>query len=287
MCFANKIVDMLYAYKLDYWYELISSAYLEKQHADILKQCKKYNIPICDYKVDIEKFLMWCKKFEFEFVPPASIISDKDSIIFLEKKLEFFISEELGLISSNMQIADIGSAQSLFAMHLAEDYGCKVFSIDPGLCNISSPHENITYISKYISQVQDIYNLDLAILQCSFEMFSPEEMRALIHFASQALKIGGKLIVLPLYINSVRVICSDSRATVPHHYREIGCQTYRNVKIKDFWGLSWVEILSVPDIAMRLNMPKNLKFSLYKMENVMSIDSRLFLNYAGIWEKIF
>jgi hypothetical protein len=259
---------------------------------EIVSLARQVQLNCCDLVIDQAEFEKWRASCEHSYPrdDPACLPADIRKIaesLRTEKLLEYFVTLKLARLGPMSVVADIGSAQSKFLEIVVEKFDATGWAVDPSLKDSVSRIPQIHYVPDVISAaISELPMLNAIVLHCSFEMFEPLEMEAMIRAASQKLLIGGRLIIAPLYLENIRTIYLDKyKEALPDRLAD-GASAFKLTYVKDYWGLEWSEWLSPDDLARRLVLPfESLKFTLYKVSNASSIDANLFLRFIGVWEK--
>lgn len=272
------------------WYQEINCD--DTTLSSILSQAYDFRVPLHEYHLGREEFLFWTRHFGYlvpcpeisKLAPDIAAIAES---LRTEKLLEYFLSDTLGQIRPGFKVADIGSADSAF-VRLVRERGAEVWAVDPVLKSFSQPQDVLThYLGMTISHAARILPaLDVMTLHCSFEMFDPKEMEAVIACAEANLRPGGRLLILPLYLNPNRTIYVDTDI-----HLEINLSGDKVhpciVGVNNYWGIRWSEWMSIGDLVSRLVMQfPRLEFNLLHITNPHDIDRGCFIRFVGVWEKI-
>ena len=144
------------------------------------------------------------------------------------------------------------------------------------------PGTGIHYLPWLISQAANcLPELDLITLHCSFEMFTPDEMTAMLQAASRKLRSGGRLVILPLYLAEERTVYAD--AALP---RALPQQHACRVGVRDYWNVAWSEWHAPETLASRLVHPfPELACTVYRIANPEAVYPGIYMRFVGTWEK--
>lgn len=272
------------------WYSRI--AFSRIQTDEIVSLAHAEDLHCLDFTIDKAQFDNWRASCEDAYPrpDPESIPSDIRGIaesLRTEKFLEYFTTLSLAKIRQGAVIADIGSAQSSFLELVVNKFDVAGWAVDPSLAGLKSEHPKISFLPELISvAANQLPTLDAVFLHCSFEMFEPVEMEAMIRVAAQKLAVGGRLIIAPLYLEDARTIYLDLDKEASPERLARGSELVNLVHVRDYWGLDWSEWLSPKDLAVRLVRPfGGLAFTLYRVTNSAEIDPKAFLRFVGVWEK--
>lgn len=166
---------------------------------------KKTGISVVSYHIDVRKFDDFYNRWEYEKMGYASKWVK-------EKALEHFVSLDLITLSKEDIFIDIASMYSPVAKKLREDWGCVSYSQDlvfpegvhgdrvgGSATNLPFPDRSVSYMT----------------LHCSFEHFEGDADTLFVKEAERVLKLGGKVCILPLYLNEEFIKLSDMSEKYP------------------------------------------------------------------------
>lgn len=231
------------------------------------------------YAVDVEAYL--------EFVGNGNYSDGEYGDYFAEKSLEHFLSFQFSELNEHSLVVDVANAGSSFPQIVNGIFGCKVISNDlnfpPGEVVMQCWHTRIGCNACDLPLENE--TVDLMTLHCALEMFEGEDDINLIKEASRVLKMGGKMVIVPLYINEVYHVLRDpnnSRSVQPD-IDEGSLLVYR----KNFFEVAFARFYSVDALCKRLLAnSEDLEFSVYKVQNSETIGANVYLYWIGVFEKI-
>jgi hypothetical protein len=259
---------------------------------EIESQARLEGLDCRDFLVDEVEFHRWRASCEdlYPAPPPHTLPPDIRVIaasLRTEKFLEYFVTLALTGLQPGAVVADIGSAQSKFLEIVVDRIGITGWAVDPALEGLQPSVPGIRYVPELISSAAErLPELDAVVLHCSFEMFEPVEMAAVIRMAASRLRRGGRLVIAPLYLEDRRTVYLDALKEAAPDRLAGGSTAARLAYVEDYWGLEWSEWLSAKDLADRLVRPFGaLDFTLYNVRNASAIDTGAFLRFIGVWEK--
>ncbi len=237
--------------------------------------------PPDDYYVDIKGFNEYCLRHEKAYQDYKEGLKE----LFIEKALEHYVSLSFCPLTPDGKVIDIANAGSPFPEIVHADYGCNVWSNDLAFPKGIHQRKWHTKIGGDACELPVNDNFfDLAVLHCAFEMFEGEADINLIRKAERMLKPGGRLVVIPLYMNETYHILRDPR-------------TYRNplpeidegaelVYRENFYGAAFARFYSVGALMKRLvNSAENLDFKIYRVRNLPELNAFCYMNWVGVFEK--
>ncbi|MEL6936164.1 MAG: hypothetical protein AAFO59_05800 [Cyanobacteria bacterium J06607_17] len=272
------------------WYKEIDPTFDDSQA--ILSALRENGIAVKTQSVDLKAFSNWVDDFGWS-VPEADAndlpadIAAIATVLRQEKLLEYYVSTTLVETGDSRSIADIGSAESDFLKLMTSEYGSQCWAVDPCLSNDQSSNPRIQHIPHVISVAEaKLPRLDAITLHCSFEMFAPNEMAAVIQVASEKLVKGGKCIISPLYLAPARRIYVDASVHPQPQNLSFDPTPSEVVAVKDYWKLSWSEWLSPQSLYNRLVRSfTDLEFQVIYLNNIQDVYSGCFLHFIGVWTK--
>jgi len=201
-----------------------------------------------------------------------------------EKALEHFVSFQFCDLNSESKVIDVANAGSGFPDILNNIFGCKVWSNDldfkPGIRKVNDWHTRVGCDACHLP-VDDNY-FDLMVLHCALEMFEGESDIGLVKEASRVLKPGGKLVIIPLYMNEIYHVLRDPQSPrYPLPKIDEGAHLiYRD----EFHEVAFARFYNPGAFKSRL-VDGQLKVQILKVENNKEIDQSCYLKWIGIFEK--
>jgi len=237
--------------------------------------------PPVAYTIDTAEFKDYC--FRYEDIYQTYRESYKD--LFSEKALEHFISLTFTRLSEKSKVIDIANAGSPFPAIVHKKFGCDVWSndliFDRGMQR-DSWHTKIGGDACDLP-IEDNF-FDLAVLHCAFEMFESDADSRLVQKAERILKPGGKLVIIPLYMNEIYHVLRDPmtyRRPLPDidHGAEL---IYRN----NFYGCAFARFYSVDALLRRLiRCSRDLKLNVYRVLNAAEVATTCYVTWIAVFEK--
>ncbi len=269
------------------WYKEIALAAEAAGRIEV--ELSRRGIDVRSYAIDVSDFCAWEKRcgWTVPWQPADSLPSDLAEIqatLRAEKLLEYYLSLRLAPIGPGSRVADFGSANSRFLQFAVHDCGAEGWAVDPALAGRPPVSEHgVRLLPLSVSQAgESLPALDLIAMHCSFEMFSPAEMTAVLQAAARKLCRGGKLIVLPLYLAAERTIYAD--ASLPLH---APAETGIRVGVHDYWQVPWSEWHSPATLHERLLRPfPELSAVVYRVTNAHEVDAACYMRFIGVWERM-
>jgi SAM-dependent methyltransferase len=231
------------------------------------------------YLVDVEAYT--------EYVGIARYPDGTYGDYFAEKSLEHFISFQFSDINEHSLVVDVANASSHFPRIMHDLFGCRVISNDlefpAGVVELADWHTQIGCNACNLPLNDG--SVDLMTLHCALEMFEGNDDISLIREASRVLKPGGKMVIVPLYLNEVHHVLRDPinpRRTQPI-IDNGSVLVYRH----DFFNVAFARFYSVDALFNRLLSDLvDMSFNLYKVEKAESIGKNVYCSWIGVFEKI-
>ena len=200
---------------------------------------------------------------------------------FPEKLLEHYLSFELLQLSKTDTYLDIASANSVTPDIARRLYRCEVFRQDlrfpPGIHgdSIGGDGANLDVPEGFASA---------ATLHCSFEHFEGDADERLIRNPSRWLRSGGRLCILPLYLNRRYGIATDL-AWWPVHGRptfEAGARVYY---LKDYMSVHGRNY-DVAHLHQRIRQNLgDLNLTIYYVRNQQVVDPSCYVKFVALISK--
>lgn len=231
------------------------------------------------YSVDVGAYMGYLEKAGY----PAGSYGD----YFAEKSLEHFLSFQFSDINEHSLVVDVANAGSQFPRIMNSIFGCRVISNDldfpEGRVRLEDWHTQIG--CNACNLPLDDATVDLMTLHCALEMFEGADDINLIAEAARVLKIGGRMVIVPLYMNEVHHVLRDPRN--PRRNEPEIDKGSELVYRRDFFKLAFARFYSVEALCNRLlKGMKGLEFKLYKVVNTESVGSNVYVYWIGVFEKI-
>jgi SAM-dependent methyltransferase len=247
----------------------------------VQKQFADAGLPPADYFVDADAFNEYCLRHEGAYRGYKEGYKE----LFIEKALEHFVSLSFHELTADSKVIDLANAGSPFPEIAHSIHGCDVWSNDlkfPESIHRKDWHTKLGGDACQLPIADSFF--DLVVLHCALEMFEGEGDINLIREAERILNPGGKLVVVPLYMDETHRILRDiktDRNPLPNI--DFGAElTYR----QDFYGLAFARFYSVDALLKRLvGNAKNLMLSIYRVRNLAEIHPRCYLNWIAVFEK--
>lgn len=201
---------------------------------------------------------------------------------YIEKRLEYFISENLLDLQADDIVMDVGSWFSPYPDLIRKKYGCPVYIQDlayPTGINgwtIGGNAANLPLEDNSITKM---------VLHCTFEHFEGDADTGFIKEVGRVLKPGGRLVIVPLYIHQTYMIWTDPSMFASKNIPvDTGAKLYRNVGWNNQFGRHYSPDAFFSRIA---NQTNGLKTVILKVNNIDDLDPRCYVRFIGCFEKQF
>ncbi len=170
---------------------------------DYVENSLKDDVKITHLSLSVEEFEDYLKEAEYT---RFEAYNSAKAPFFREKALEHFTALKLLQLEKEDIFVDIAAAGSPVYKIFREMYGCRTYRQD--LSYPSGINGDVIGGDASAMDVDDESFSKLA-LHCSFEHFEGNRDSSFVKEAIRVLKPGGKLVILPLYINQQAVIKTD------------------------------------------------------------------------------
>ena len=206
---------------------------------------------------------------------------------FYEKSLEHFLSFQFSTLDSRSLVVDVANAGSCFPQIIHDSFGCRVISNDlnfpSGRKDLTSWHTRIG--CNAASLPIESGTVDLITVHCALEMFEGNDDINLVREASRVLKYGGKLVIIPLYMNETYHVLRDPEN--PRRKQPTIDDGAQLVYRRDFYRVAFARFYSVGAFSARLLeiCGEQLDFTLFRILNTAEIGSDIYLHWVGVFEK--
>lgn len=234
-----------------------------------------------DYFIDIEAFNKYCLRHEGVYRDYKAACGEA----FAEKALEHLASLSFTSLSPNSKMIDIANAGSPFPEIVHSIYGCDVWSNDLTFARGIHRQDWHTQIGADACHLPINDNFfDLAVLHCALEMFESDADIGLIREAERILKPGGKLVVIPLYMNETYHVFRDPKTNRnPLPKIDDGAELiYR----EDFYGVGFARFYNVAAFLKRLvDTMTKLDLTIYRVRNLSDIPATCYMNWIAVFKK--
>ncbi len=201
-----------------------------------------------------------------------------------EKALEHFISLKLIQPQAGMTGVDIGSCRSVVPGILRKEFQCRCYEQD--LEYPSGVHGD-----RVGSSAADIPleagSVDFMTLHCTFEHFEGDADTGFIRECARLLKPGGKVVILPLYVNPN--FCNITGEGDPERQEEIGFDGEASYRcLIPEWQNRFGRHYSPAALFERVITPAaaaGLETIVYRATSWEAIDPRLWLRWIAVFSQ--
>jgi len=233
---------------------------------------------IAEYKIDADSYQRYMEKAKYDRFPYYYLGGLAGNLV--EKSLEHYLAAELLHLQNDDIYIDIANAESPTPEIYRELYGCKVYRQD--LSFRKGINGNIIGGDASELPVQKGFATKMA-LHCSFEHFEGDSDIRFIKEASRVLKPGGRLCILPLYLNTEYAIQTDP-AALPKN----GINFDKDAVLYCFkgWDNRHGRYYDAPHLISRIrNNLIDLKLTICRVTNPKEISKSCYVNFIAVFDK--
>ena len=238
----------------------------------------KNGFNVIDYEINRADFIQWLYNVNF----PREYI-ELYGEVFTEKALEHYLSSKLLDLNENDTFIDIGAGSSPW-YHLSEKmYKCRGFAVDfhlPKKMNSGLIECDAT------AMPFDNENISKIALHCAFEMFENNADTNLIKEANRVLALGGKMVIIPLYMAHFYHIQSSPKS----NRKAIEYGKAKRVWRDDKYNVRFARWYSVEAFNERIAVHKDkLKLKIFYFTNEreikLKLEDRVYVKFAACFTK--
>jgi SAM-dependent methyltransferase len=243
-------------------------------HTNIIRNFEARGITVIPYEIDLDGFDDWLEQVQF----PSDYV-DSYGEVFVEKALEHYVGASLLHISSDDTLIDVAAAHSPWYEMVERVYGCDGYALDLGFPSgvrgkkIGADATHMPLSDGFATKI---------VLHCAYEMFEGDADIGLLSEAYRVLKGGGKMVILPLYMDEFFYVLSSP-------YTDTRGLDYGGAELvwwDDVWRIRFARIYSVEAFYERIvaNLD-GLSLTIYCIENEKEISPACYLKFAALFEK--
>jgi SAM-dependent methyltransferase len=247
----------------------------------VYQQFLNLGIEVPAFVIDVAAFINYLRQFTY----PESYRRNYGRY-FTEKALEHYLSYQFTRLDTESVVLDVANAGSPFPFIVHRATGCRVFSNDlcfpPGQHNMNEWHVMIGGNACHLPL--DDSSVNLMTMHCALEMFEDNNDTDIIREASRVLVPGGKLVILPLYMNERHHVLRDVRTNRdPLPEIDAGAEL---IYINNFYNVAFARFYSPEALQARLlKVSSELNFSCYNVTNAADVNADCYLEWIGVFEK--
>jgi hypothetical protein len=251
--------------------------YSQKEIENILSELIQKGISVSYLKANRGEYLSYLMKAEYKKRYP-----DYYDFNFHEKTFEHFIAHQLLNLKKEDNFIDIAAEGSPHAEIFNRITGCNGYMQDimfePGL------HDN-----RIGSDVAEIPMNDMffqgALAACSIEHFENDKDIQCIKELSRILDMGGRIVIVPLYVHKAPFCITDPRYSIPSN---VNFDDNINIHCVKNWGNRHGRFYSPETLFRRIIKPYNNKmsFKAYYIENIKEVHESIYCRFALLGKRI-
>lgn len=273
------------AFFWNYYYESIpfpkmrgSVEVYPKNPNKIVEELKADGLAVREYEIDTRDFRGYLKKAEYEKFP--DYYNGQSSVYRIEKFLEHYLAAKLLNLSPSDVYLDVASCNSPSPEIYRKLYGCKTYRQD--ITFKKGVHGDEIGGNAAAMPVPDGFFTRMA-LHCSFEHFEGDSDSRFITEAGRVLAKGGKLCILPLYLQSEYMLQTDP-ACLPK--KGIPFENEARLYCAKGWRNRFGRYYDVPHFISRvIQALGDLKITIYAFQNEKEVDKICYIKFAALLEK--
>lgn len=247
----------------------------QAENQAIADTLNKLGVHVRNFFVDVEEYKRYFSAAEYSMRYPNYY-----SACIAEKSLEHFIAQKLLQLSPEDVYVDIASEGSPVPEIYSRLYGCRAYAQD--LSYESGIHGNRIGGNAASLPLENGSVTGMA-LHCSFEHFEGDSDSGFIREAARVLRIGGSIIVVPLYLSSYYTIVTDplvSRMKV--HFEDDAL-----VMAVTGWRNRHGRFYDPPHLCSRvLAKADNLEFTVFALNNTRAVNPSCYARFVLMARRI-
>jgi len=198
-----------------------------------------------------------------------------------EKSVEHFVAQHLLQLNPTDVYIDIASEGSPVPEIYQRLYGCRTYaqdlSYEPGI------HDNRIGSNAASLPLPDGTATKIG-LHCSFEHFEDDADSSFIREAARVLRVGGKIVIVPLYLASRYAVSTDLLAS---QVKRVSFERDALVMAVRGWGNRHGRFYDPHHLASRvLGATAEIVFRVLRIVNAKEIDETVYARFVLIGERI-
>lgn len=250
--------------------------WLPSDETKLIELLYQVGISVQDLNIDIDEYNDYFNKADYATRYPQYYAWN-----ITEKSLEHFVAQQLLQLNSTDVYIDIASEGSPVPEIYHQLYGCETYAQDlsykPGI------HGNKIGSNAASLPLPDGSVTKMA-LHCSFEHFEEDSDSGFIKEAARLLRVGGKVVIVPLYLASSYAILTDPFVLRANH---VNFEREAIVMAVTGWGNRHGRFYDPLHLSSRvLTVSKELSFSLMCLDNAKDVDASVYARFALVGTRI-
>jgi SAM-dependent methyltransferase len=245
----------------------------------ILGELKAAGFDLQDIRIDVTDYRRYLEAADYERSGAYYKVA-KEQKIFSEKSLEHYLAAKLLAVGADDVYIDVASQGSPVPDIYERLYGCKIYKQD--LIYEEGLHGDVIGGDAAQMPVEAEFASKMG-LHCSFEHFEGDADVRFIREADRVLRPGGRLCILPLYMNDEYSIQTDLMI-LPKEGMEF--ESEAAVYYAKGWGQRHGRFYDAAQLGRRIkgNLG-DLSMTIYVVENEKEVDKYCYLKLAALFEK--
>lgn len=239
------------------------------------KSFHKEGLKLPDYFVKKERFIEFSNDFGFG----DDFYGGKDKPVWTEKVLEHFIAWEMVVrnLKKDELYIDVAAASSPWVKMLNEK-GFKAVGIDLNRSYKFPDDPNYLVMDATNTTFKD-GSVSGVSLQCAFEMFTGDDDINLIKELGRILKIGGKALVIPLYMNTHYCGFTSKEFRFSRKYHDKGSKLYLREEFKGIPFARDYDVLTLKERVLDTADKNGLEYKIYVLRNGREIHEGVYCHF--------
>ena len=243
-------------------------------HEAIRRDLESAGVEVVPYRIDVAAFDAWLDEV---FWPEHYV--EQCGEVFREKALEHYVGAQLLEMQAADVLIDVAAATSPWRELSERRYGCTTYSLD--LAFPRGVHGKKIGADATQMPVPESWASKLA-LHCAFEVFEGNADMAFIPEAERVLKLGGRMVILPLYLHDTSHIDSSPLSD----RRGLDYESAQRVWRDDGWIVRFSRKYSAASFVERVvSQVRSMNLKIFTIENEKDVSPACYLKFAALFEK--
>jgi SAM-dependent methyltransferase len=247
----------------------------------ICKEMLKAGLEVLPYQINLPAFLRWLDYADF----PDFYVRLYGNA-FKEKALEHYIGAELLGMSKESVLIDVAASESPWMNIAPRLYGVTAIALDLKAPSFFVSGNKVVADATLLPFPDE--SIDSMALHCAYEMFEGESDSLLIPEAARALRKGGRLVILPLYMHHLYYVDSSpgaDRRNIDYQGAKRVWREERDQKMR-LGGIRFSRKYDVPAFVNRVVRFKGaMNLKIWYVQNEKEVDPTCYLKFAAVFEK--
>ncbi len=250
--------------------------WLSSDETKLIESLYQFDIPVQDFHIDVNEYKDYFKEAGYAIRFPEYYAWN-----IAEKSLEHFVAQRLLQLNATDVYIDIASEGSPVPEIYHRLYGCVTYAQDlsyaPGIYGnkIGSDAASLPLPDGSVTKIA---------LHCSFEHFEGDSDSGFIREAARVLRVGGKVVVVPLYLASRYTILTDPLIL---RANRVSFEPDAVVMAVKGWGNRHGRFYDPLHLSSRvLASAKDLTFNLIRLNNTRDVSESAYARFVLVGTRI-